>query len=431
MEKFIIEGGQPLRGTVTVSGNKNAALKLLPACLLTDKPVVLHNIPDIQDVRNTILLLQDLGVEMMPLGKGSWRIHAENVRKTTLNADLAGRIRASFVFAGPMLARMGQIELPMPGGDVIGGRPLDTHIQGFAALGVHVTMNQHGLFEMNADPIKGAGYLLLAEASVTGTENIIMASVLAQGETIIDNAACEPHVCDLCHFLNQIGAKIEGIGTNRLKICGVERLDGGEFTIGSDFMEVGSFIGAAAVTGGEVRIKRAEPSNLRMIRLVYEKLGVCWTDDGDNIIVPANQSLQVEAALGGRVPSIKPMPWPGFPPDLMSIAVVMATQAEGTVLLHDWMYESRFFFVDNLAFMGARTVLCDPHRVLIQGRSQLIASPHGVPSPDIRAGMAMVLAALCADGVSTIHNIQQIDRGYEGIEAKLKGLGAKIERVPE
>ena len=224
MEKFIIEGGQPLRGTVTVSGNKNAALKLLPACLLTDKPIVLHNIPDIQDVRNTILLLQDLGVEMMSLGNGSWRIHAANIRKTTLDADLAGRIRASFVFAGPMLARMGQIELPMPGGDVIGGRPLDTHIQGLAALGVHVEMNQKGLFEMNADPITGAGYLLLAEASVTGTENIIMASVLAQGETIIDNAACEPHVCDLCHFLNQLGAKIEGIGTNRLKICGVDKL---------------------------------------------------------------------------------------------------------------------------------------------------------------------------------------------------------------
>lgn len=431
MEKFIIEGGQPLHGTVTVSGNKNAALKLLPACLLTDQPIILHNIPDIQDVRNTILLLQDLGVEMTPLGNGSWRIHAETVRKTTLDADLAGRIRASFVFAGPMLARMGQIELPMPGGDVIGGRPLDTHIQGFAALGVHVEMNQHGLFEMNADPIKGAGYLLLAEASVTGTENIIMASVLAQGETIIDNAACEPHVCDLCHFLNQLGAKIEGIGTNRLKICGVDRLGGGEFTIGSDFMEVGSFIGAAAITGGEVRIKQAESHNLRMIRLVYEKLGVHWVDDGDDIVVPANQSLQVEAALGGRVPSIKPMPWPGFPPDLMSIAVVIATQAKGMVLLHDWMYESRFFFVDNLAFMGARTVLCDPHRVLIQGHSQLIASPHGVPSPDIRAGMAMVLAALCANGVSTIHNIQQIDRGYEQIEQKLKGLGAKIERVPE
>ncbi|MCB9434321.1 MAG: UDP-N-acetylglucosamine 1-carboxyvinyltransferase, partial [Ardenticatenaceae bacterium] len=282
-----------------------------------------------------------------------------------------------------------------------------------------------------ADGLVGPGYILLAEASVTGTENIIMAAVLAKGETIIDNAASEPHVRDLCHFLNRLGANIEGVGTNRLQISGVERLGGGEFTIGSDFMEVGSFIGAAAVTGGALRIKQAEPHNLGMIRLVFQKLGVQWQDDGDDIFVPANQSLCIEEALGGRIPAIKPMPWPGFPPDLMSIAVVLATQARGSALLHDWMYESRFFFVDNLAFMGARTVLCDPHRVIIQGPSQLIASPHGVPSPDIRAGMAMVLAALCARGTSTIHNIQQIDRGYERIDDKLRAVGAQIERVRE
>jgi UDP-N-acetylglucosamine 1-carboxyvinyltransferase len=328
-----------------------------------------------------------------------------------------------------MLARMGQVTLPLPGGDVIGGRPLDTHIHALEALGTAVEMKERGQFHMNADGLKGAGYLLLPEASVTATENSVMAAVLAKGETIIDNAACEPHVRDLCVFLNSLGAQIGGIGSNRITIQGVDRLHGGEFRIGSDFMEVGSFIGAAAVTGGEIRIEDAQPENLGMIRIVYEKLGVHWLDDGNDIVVPANQSLQIKPAFGGRIPEIKPMPWPGFPPDLMSIAVVIATQSEGSVLLHDWMYESRFFFVDNLTFMGARIVLCDPHRVMILGGNQLNASPHGVPSPDIRAGMAMILAALCAQGTSTIHNIQQIDRGYEQIEHKLQVLGANIQRV--
>ena len=290
-------------------------------------------------------------------------------------------------------------------------------------------MKERGLFHMNADPLMGAGYLLLPEASVTATENSIMAAALAKGETVIDNAACEPHVRDLCNFLNSLGANISGIGSNRLMIQGVDKLSGGEFRIGSDFMEVGSFIGAAAVTGSEIRIVDAQPKDLGMIRIVYEKLGVQWQDDGNDIVVPANQSMQISAALGGRIPEIKPMPWPGFPPDLMSIAVVIATQAAGSVLLHDWMYESRFFFVDNLTFMGARIVMCDPHRVMIIGGNQLNASPHGVPSPDIRAGMAMILAALCAKGTSTINNIRQIDRGYERIEHKLQALGANIKRV--
>jgi UDP-N-acetylglucosamine 1-carboxyvinyltransferase len=431
MNKFLIEGGHRLRGAVTASGNKNAALKLLPACLLTDEPVILHNIPDIQDVRNTILILQDLGVEVTALAPGSWRIHAQNVRKTELDSELAGRIRASFVFSGPMLARMGQVTLPLPGGDVIGGRPLDTHIHSLRALGVDVNLSERGVFRMNADPLHGAGYLLLAEASVTATENALMAAVLARGETVIDNAASEPHVRDLCQLLAQMGAHIEGIGTNRLTIEGVERLRGGEYTIGADFMEVGSFIGAAAVTGGEIRIRNADPHYLTMIRLVYQKLGVHWQVEGEDVIVSADQPLTIETALGGRIPEIKPMPWPGFPPDLMSIALVIATQSHGSVLLHDWMYESRFFFVDNLTFMGARIVLCDPHRVLVQGRCPLYASPHGVPSPDIRAGMAMVLAALCASGTSVIHNIHQIDRGYERIDKKLRALGARIERVSE
>ncbi len=431
MEKFIIEGGHQLKGTITVSGNKNAALKLLPACILTDQPITLHNIPNIHDVRSTIAIMEDLGVQMQDLGGGSWHIHAQNINKVKLDPDLASKTRASFVFSGPMLARMGQVTLPLPGGDVIGGRPLDTHIRGLEALGVNVQMKTRGMFEMNADPLTGAGYLLLQEASVTATENTLMAAVLAKGETIIDNAASEPHVRDLCNFLNQLGAQITGIGSSRLIIQGVEKLHGGEFRIGPDFMEVGSFIGAAVVTGGEVRINNAGPKDLMMIRLVYNKLGVDWIEEGEDIIVPANQSLTIQPALGGRIPEIKPMPWPGFPPDLMSILLVMATQAEGSILLHDWMYESRFFFVDNLTFMGARIVLCDPHRVMVLGGNGLHASPHGVPSPDIRAGMALVLAGLCAQGSTIIHNIQQIDRGYENIEFKLKSLGAHIERVAD
>lgn len=429
-DTFIIEGGIPLHGTIKASGNKNAAIKLLPACLLTDQPITLHNIPDIVDVRVALAILRQLGAEVTELGQGSWRIHAANITETQIDFQLASQSRASFVFSGPMLARLGHVTLPIPGGDVIGGRPLDTHIQGLKALGVHVEITpQRNGFQMDADPLLGGGYILQAEASVTATENTLMAAVLAQGETMIDNAACEPHIQDLCHFLNELGAQIEGVGSNRLIIQGVKSLQGGEYTIGSDFMEVGSFIGAAAVTGGSIRIQNAGPEHLGMIRLVYEKLGVTWETEGSDIIVPANQSLQVQSALSGRILEIKPHPWPGFPPDLMSILVVMATQGKGSVLLHDWMYESRFFFVDKLTFMGARITLCDPHRVIVQGPAQLYANPHGVTSPDIRAGMAMVLAALCAQGVSTIHNIHQIDRGYEQIEEKLVSLGAKIQRA--
>jgi len=430
MGKFVIEGGHKLNGVITASGNKNAALKLLPACILTDEPVILHNIPNIQDVNNTILLLRDVGVDLLDLGGGSWRVHAAHVRTSELDSTLAGRTRASFVFSGPLLARTGEAILPLPGGDVIGGRPLDTLIRGLEALGTTVELVGQGIFRMNARQLKGAGYHLQAEASVTATENTVMAASLAKGTTILDNAACEPHVRDLCHFLNQMGAQIEGIGTNRLTIHGVEKLHGTEFRIGADFMEVGSFIGAAAVTGGEIRIKNADPQNMGMIELVFEKLGVHWlVEDNDIIMVPSAQRMTIQPALGGRIPHIKPMPWPGFPADLMSIAVVIATQSKGTVLLHDWMYESRFFFVDNLTFMGARIVICDPHRVIVDGGSALHASPQGVPSPDIRAGMALVLAALCAEGASVIHNIQQIDRGYENIEQKLLDLGAHIRRV--
>ena len=429
MSQLVIEGGHKLRGTVTAGGNKNAALKLLPGCLLTDEPVTLHNIPDIADVRTEMEILNDLGVEITNLGPGSFRIHAAEVTKTDLNADLASLIRASFVFSGPMLARMGRIRLPGPGGDIIGGRPLDTNIQGLEALGVSVTVSDQGSFLMEAPQLHGAGYLLQAEASVTATENTVMAAVMAKGETVIDNAAREPHTQDLCNFLNILGAQIEGIGTSRLTIQGVDHLHGGEYSIGADFMEVGSFIGAAAVTGGEIRIRNADPQNLGMIGQVYRRLGVSWHIEDQDIIVPGEQSLEIISALGGRIPEIKPHPWPGFPPDLMSIALVIATQAQGSVLMHDWMYESRFFFVDKLVFMGAKIVLCDPHRVLVQGPSHLYANPQGVTSPDIRAGMAMVLAALCARGSSTIHNIQQIDRGYEKIDEKLLQLGANIRRL--
>ena len=429
MSRLIIEGGRELSGTITAGGNKNAALKVLPACLLTDEPVILHNIPDIADVRTAIAIIRDLGAEVIDLGKGSWRIHAQEISKTRISPELASRIRASVVFTGPMLARLGSITLPGPGGDVIGGRPLDTNIQGLMALGVEVELDAQGTFQMTTKALRGAGYLLQAEASVTATENTAMAAVLAKGSTVIDNAAREPHTEDLCRFLSVLGAQIEGIGTSRLTITGVDRLHGGEFKIGSDYMEVGSFIGAAVLTEGEVRIKNASPRNLGMIDQVFRRLGVHWEVEGDDIIVPDGQSLEVATALGGRIPEIKAHPWPGFPPDLMSIAVVIASQARGSVLLHDWMYESRFFFVDKLIFMGARIVLCDPHRVLVQGPSPLFANPQGVTSPDIRAGMAMVLAALCARGQTTIYNIQQIDRGYERIDQKLLALGAKVTRI--
>ena len=428
MSQFIIEGGHKLSGSVKISGNKNAALKLLPACILTDQPVILHNIPDILDVRNTLLILQEFGVAVTDLGGGSWRIHAANISTTKPDPAIAGRTRASIVFSGAILGRMGEIELPIPGGDVIGGRPLDTHMRGLEALGVDIEYAR-GKFKMQADGLQGAGYYLQPQQSVTATENTLMAAVLAKGETILDNAASEPHVRDLCNMLVSMGAQIEGIGTNRLSINGVQKLHGTEFTIGSDFMETGSFIGAAAVTGSELRICNASPQDLGMIRLVYNQLGVDWVVDGDDIIVSADQRMTIENAISGRMLEIKPLPWPGFPPDLMSILVIIATQSEGDVLLHDWMYESRFFFVDKLSFMGARTVLCDPHRVIIHGKTQLYADPGGVSSPDIRAGMTMLLAALCAKGTTRIGNIHQIDRGYEDIENKLRMIGAHIERT--
>jgi len=403
LEKFIIEGGHPLSGEVSPSGNKNAALPILAACILTDEKITLRNLPDIRDVRTMRALLESLGVS----------IHCIDA------------IRASILLAGPMLSRMGKIKLPPPGGDVIGRRRVDTHILSLGALGVQVEYNRY--FSFHVDKLLGAN-ILLDEASVTATENTIMAAVLAKGTTIIRNAASEPHVQELCHFLNSLGAKIRNIGSNTLKINGVAKLHGGDFQIGSDYLEVVSFIGAAVVTKGSITIKNAGNAHLDMVRLVFHRLGVDWElKDKDDIFVPQEQRLIIEPDLGNAIPEISVMPWPAFPTDLMSIAIVVATQSKGTVLFHDWMYPSRMFFTDKLVGMGAQIVLCDPHRCIIQGPSHLYGEK--MEGPDIRAGMALLLATLSADGTSSIRNVGQIDRGYERIDEKLSLLGANIRRV--
>lgn len=429
MDRFIIQGGVPLNGTVTASGNKNAALKLLPACLLTEDPVTLHNVPDIADVRTMMVVLRGMGVAISDIGEGGTvHVHAEELTTNIVPIDHAREIRASIVLAGPLLARLGHLELPPPGGDVIGRRRLDTHVLAMESLGA--TCEFDGRFIFSTDGLTGAD-ILLDEASVTATENTIMAAVLANGTTVIRNAASEPHVQDLCNFLNTLGAQIGGIGSNVLTIQGVDRLHGGEYRVGADYIEVGSFIGAAAVTHGRVRIQQAAPEHLYMIAQVFNRLGVHWEVEGPDVIVPEYQPLKVVPDLGDQIPEFKAQPWPAFPSDLLSIALVVATQAEGTVLFHEWMYENRFFFVDKLVYMGARAVLCDPHRCIIQGPSRLHGERERITSPDIRAGMSLLLAALCAEGTTVIRNVAQIDRGYEDVEGKLRALGAKIERVPE
>jgi UDP-N-acetylglucosamine 1-carboxyvinyltransferase len=424
VERFMIEGGIPLSGRILPSGNKNAALPILAATLLTDKPVTLRNLPNIGDVRTMIALLEDMGAKVQRHDPHTVTIHAINLDTTCPDPEMFSQIRGSLTMLGPVLARAGAITLTLPGGDRIGRRRIDTHLLALEALGGQVKQNDN--FELYASELHGAD-ILLDEASVTGTENAVMAACLAQGETRIRNAASEPHVQDLCHFLNSIGAEIEGIGSNVLHIQGKERLTGGECTIGPDFMEVGSFIGLAAVTGGEIRIKNAAPEHLGMIRLVFGKLGVHFEIEGQDVLVPPNQELVIVDDLGGAVPKIDDAPWPGFPTDLMSIALVVASQAKGTVLIHEKMYDSRLYFVDRLISLGARIILCDPHRAVVVGPSPL----HGetLHSPDIRAGMALLIAALCAQGESDIHNIHQIDRGYEHIETKLQALGARIKRV--
>jgi UDP-N-acetylglucosamine 1-carboxyvinyltransferase len=429
VDKFIIEGGHPLQGEVTPSGNKNAALPMLAACLLTDEPIVLHNVPEIRDVHDMRALLGSLGVEIETVGNHTWRVQARQLRPADLDPDLCRRIRASILLAGPIAARAGELELPPPGGDVIGRRRVDTHILALQELGVQAAYDRASrVFRFQAGKLSGTN-ILLDEVSVTATENAIMAAVLARGETTLRNAASEPHVQELCHFLNSLGAKIENIGSNTLQITGVPALQGGEFSIGPDYLEVVSFIGAAVLTRGSIRICRAAPQYLDMIAIVFKRLGVSWEVDGEDILVPNEQKLAIEPDLGDAIPKINVMPWPAFPTDLMSVAIVVATQSRGSVLFHDWMYEGRMFFTDKLRGMGAQIVLCDPHRCIVQGPSQLIGEK--VESPDIRAGLALVLAALAAEGQSVIRNVGQIDRGYERIDEKLRALGAQIHREKE
>ena len=426
MEEFVIEGGIPLRGEVTPSGNKNAALPLLAACLLTEEPVILHNLPQIRDVLAMRKLIESLGAVVEDLGANTWRITTKELIASHLDPDLCRRIRASILIAGPVLTRAGGVHLPPPGGDVIGRRRLDTHILALRALGAEVKYDR--VFEITSNGLHGAD-MLLDEASVTATENAVMAAVLAKGETKIRNAASEPHVQEVCNFLNILGAKIEGIGSNTLHITGVSRLNGGEFTIGPDLLEVVSYIGAAVVTHGNIRIHNAGVQHLEMVRQVFNRLGVQWQVEGSDLIVPAEQPLVIASDLDGAVPEIKTNVWPAFPTDLTSIAITVATQAAGSVLFHDWMFSGRMYFTDKLVGMGARIILCDPYRVLIQGPTQLYSEK--LESPDIRAGMALLLAALAAKGTSKIRNIVQIERGYERVDEKLRSLGAKIERATE
>jgi UDP-N-acetylglucosamine 1-carboxyvinyltransferase len=423
-ESFAIEGGQPLSGRIRAAGNKNAALPNLAACLLTSEPVVLHNVPRIRDVETMMALVAGLGAEVEWVGDNEVRVHAADVSSYELDAELSSRIRASFLLAGPLLARLGRASVPPPGGDVIGRRRLDPHIHAFAELGAEIDIGAR--FELRTDGLRGRN-IFLDEASVMATENAVMAAALTPGETVIGNAACEPHIQDLCRFLVSLGAQIEGIESNVLRIHGVERLGGGEWRICPEHIEVGSFIGLAAVTGGDITIEDVEPKDLGAILPTLERLGVHVDVDGTTLRVPPDQELVIRDDLGGQIPKVEDGPWPAFPADLTSIAVTVATQARGTVLIFEKMFESRLFFVDKLVSMGARIILCDPHRAVVTGPAKLYAQQ--MSSPDIRAGMAMLLAALCAEGRSTIGNIGEIDRGYERIDERLRALGAHIERI--
>ena len=424
MQSFVIEGGRPLSGTVRASGNKNGALPILAACVLASDEVRLSNVPRIRDVETMVELLADLGADVEWTGPNDVRVDPRGVAKTDLDAELSREIRASFLLAGPLLARFGRVTVPPPGGDVIGRRRLDTHVHAFAALGAKIELD--GVYELSTNGLRGTR-VYLDEASVMGSGNAIMAAVLAEGETVLGHAACEPHIQDLCRFLVSLGAEIEGIGSNVLHIQGVAELGGGVYRIGPDHIEVASFVGLAAATGGEVVVTDVEPDDLISIVPAFRKLGVEMEVSDSSVRVPAGQSLHVEDDFGGQIPKIDSGVWPAFPADLTSIAVTVATQAHGTILIFEKMFESRLFFVDKLVSMGARIILCDPHRVVVTGPATLYGER--LESPDIRAGMAMLIAALCAEGTSTIGNIGQIDRGYERIEERLQGLGAAIERT--
>ena len=424
---FVIRGGRPISGEVTACGNKNAALPLLAACLLTDEPVRLDNVPNIRDVQVMAELLVDLGAAVDAPTPSSLTVRCADATGHEVRADLAREIRASFLLAGPLLARHGRAILPRPGGDRIGRRPLDTHIHAFVELGAEVEVAGDRYLMRASHGLTGTD-LFLHEMSVMATENVVMAAATARGTTIIRNAASEPHVQELCRLLNALGGRVEGIGTNTLEVEGVASLGGGSHRVGPDLIEVGSFIGLAAATGGELLIRDARPrEHHRMTAVAFARLGVEWEVRGDDLYLPGGQELVVREDLHGAIPKIDDGPWPAFPPDLTSIALVVATQARGTVLIHEKMFESRLFWVDRLIAMGARIVLCDPHRAVIVGPSRLYGQ--NLASPDIRAGMALVIAALCASGESVIHNIRQVERGYEALHQRLAALGAEIERI--
>ncbi len=425
METFVIEGGVPLSGRVRPAGNKNAALPILAACLLTADPVVLENVPRIRDVEAMIELLVDIGADVEWEDTNTLRIWAADVTSTRLDPELCTRIRASILLAGPLLARFGSADVPPPGGDVIGRRRVDTHLMAFAALGADVEVDRQ--YHLRAPHGLTGSDMYLDEASVTGTENAVMAAVLARGTTTIYNAACEPHVQDLCHLLNAMGAHISGIGSNMLTVQGVPTLGGCRHRVGPDHIEVASFIGLAAVTGGDLVIEDAAVEHLRSIRHAFSRLGIEIETQGADVRVAPGQSLEIVDDVHAQIPKLEDGPWPMFPADLTSIAVAVATQATGTVLIFEKMFENRLFFTDKLVSMGARIVLCDPHRAVVTGPAQLYGER--MASPDIRAGMAMLIAALCAEGTSRIGNVGEIDRGYERIDDRLRDLGARIERT--
>ncbi|MDR2659313.1 MAG: UDP-N-acetylglucosamine 1-carboxyvinyltransferase [Spirochaetaceae bacterium] len=425
MYQYVIEGGVPLKGTIIASGNKNAALPCIAAALLTDEPVILRNIPEIEDVFVMFNVFRALGGAVEDLGKHSWRL-SSGIKNSAIPPESAEKIRASILFAGPLLARVHRVVMPPPGGDVIGRRRLDTHFLALTELGAQVETADNFVF--TAKKLVGAD-IFLDETSVTATENAVMAAALAEGDTILSNAASEPHVQDLCNMLVMMGARIEGIGSNRLVIHGCKRLGGCDYTIGADYMEAGSFIGLAAATRSEICIEGVRPEDMRPAKTAFGKLGITWEHEGRTLCVPKKLSLKVNHDLGGMIPKIDDAPWPGFPPDLTSIVTVVATQVEGTVLIHEKMFESRMFFVDMLIGMGGRIVLCDPHRAVVSGPTRLRGAE--LRSPDVRAGMAMVIAALCAEGKSVISNVYQIERGYEHLVERLSSLGAKIKAVDD
>jgi UDP-N-acetylglucosamine 1-carboxyvinyltransferase len=425
MSSFVVEGGVPLSGEVVPAGNKNEALPVLAASLLASSKVTLTNVPRIGDISSMIEILKSVGARAERQEDGSLVIDPTTVGAEEPDQPLCAKIRASFLLAGPLLARRGHLTLPSPGGDRIGRRRLDTHILALEALGAEVKLGKSYVLTAPKG-LKGAE-IFLDEASVMATENALMAAAAAEGESVISNAACEPHVQGLCRMLAAMGAEVSGIGSNVVRVKGSPRLSGCTHRIMADHIEIGSFIGLAAVTGGEIAIRGVEPENLRMIRLAFQRIGVETALDGTTLTVPARQKMEIQSDIGGAIPQLDDAPWPGFPADLTSIALVTATQCRGTVMIHEKMFESRLFFVDSLVSMGAKIVLCDPHRAVVIGPASLYGQE--LSSPDIRAGMALLIAALKAKGRSVIHNIRQIDRGYEAIDGRLRSLGARIERV--